>query len=402
MAAPAAGLNPPRPEACSRDGPAAFYNSVQNTKPIQVLHICTDFWPSTGGIEKFVLELAQQTRAVNIQSRVLCLNRVQERREILPARDSIDGLPVTRIPFLNLKYYKPAFLPLEHLSQVDVLHVHGIGALLDYAVITKWIHHRPIIVSTHGGIFHTSRLAAVKEFYFSYFQRIIQSHVDRIVACSKGDYQLFEKISDHIQLVENGVSPSRFRDCSNRPKHHRRFVFVGRLSANKRVEHLLAVFAELHRRGFDFELRIVGSDWSSLREQLEALARRLGISPKTTFVGEVDDHQLIDEYCQGEFFVSASEYEGFGIAALEGMAAGCVPILNNNAGFRNIIENGKSGLLVDFSDFKATADSIQQLASSDVYPMRQATLARAQEFSWDAKLQTWRDVYQTTIDNAGH
>ncbi|MGE5611619.1 MAG: hypothetical protein ACM359_20395, partial [Bacillota bacterium] len=95
---------------------------------MRILHICTDFWPSTGGIEKFVLDLARHSRQAGLETKVLCFNRIHSSSQTLPPQDQIGNIPIRRVSFLNLKYYKPTLLPLAELRQADLLHVHGIGA----------------------------------------------------------------------------------------------------------------------------------------------------------------------------------------------------------------------------------------------------------------------------------
>lgn len=361
---------------------------------MKVLHISNHFWPSTGGVEKFILDLCRESGKAGVETEVLCLNSPHHSKEVLPSSGEIDGIRITRVPYLNLKYYKAAWLPLEKLKSADIVHVHGVSALLDFVVLTKPLHKKPIVVSTHGGIFHTTNQAFLKKLYFFGFERQVLKGVDRIVACSRNDFDLFRPIADEkIVLIENGVDITRFSSCRISGKRENVFLFVGRLSRNKQVEKLIEAFSVLSKNGIRFELRIVGEDWEGIRPGLEETAKKNGISDQTVFVGKVTEEQLLQEYCQAEFFVSASRYEGFGISAIEAMAAGCIPIVNNIDSFRNFLSPPKDGFLVDFEDSGAASKAIAQIVKSDVDPIRSAAMDRAKSFSWEEKMPAWKSVY---------
>src|SRR5205085_2526687 len=122
---------------------------------MKVLHVVADFWPHLGGIEKFVLDLARHSREIGIAPTVMTLNRRDGDEPPLPSQDQVDGIPIRRLATLDLKYYRATWLPIREIRRHDVLHIHGLGAWLDFAVGTKLLHRRPIVLSTHGGVFHT-------------------------------------------------------------------------------------------------------------------------------------------------------------------------------------------------------------------------------------------------------
>ncbi len=360
---------------------------------MKVLHICNHFWPSKGGIEKFVFDLCRESKKIGVDAEVLCLNKPHHSKEVLPPISEVEGIRVTRVPFLNLKYYKPALLPLNKLREFDVLHVHGVGALLDFVVLTKGIHRKPIVVSTHGGVFHTKAISGIKKLYFFGLQKMILKGVDKVVACSRNDLELFKPISNKMVLIENGAELDRFSVCDGVPKQENVFLFVGRLSKNKQIDRLLPAFGKLHKMGIRFTLRIVGSDWEGIAPRLQELSKALGIAEWVFFAGEVSDEELVSEYCAASFFVSASRYEGFGISAIEAMACGCVPILNRISAFEYFVKDGVNGFLLDFSDSKQTAKRIQEIMQMDMRNIRKSAQNSAQQFDWSHQMKEWDALY---------
>ncbi len=362
---------------------------------MRILHICPIFHPSIGGIEKFVLDLVSASRRCGVDARVLTLNHIHGIGR-LPDRDTVNGVPVERVPFLDFRFYKPALLPVSRLRWADVLHVHGANAQLDFTAAIHALHHRPIVASTHGGIFHTRSLIRLKKTYFLRLQRPTHRRVACYVACSRSDMELFRPVSSRLVLIENGVGLSAYAQPPAK-RDLRLFLSLNRLARHKRVDRIIRVCSSLHAMGVDFQLRVVGADTEGLLPALMELARAGGIEKQVAFTGEVPQSQLEDEYRRAAFYLSASEYEGFGIAAVEGMAAGCVPILQDNSAFRQLLADGRNGFIVNYADTEATARRIAGIVATDTAPIRSAARQRGWEFSWDAKLPLWMKVYAAAM-----
>lgn len=358
-----------------------------------VLHICTDFWPSTGGIEQFVLELASRSQAQGMRVGVLCLNRTNAHREPLPAEDSIRGVCVYRVPFVDLRFYKPVALPMRLLKDYDVLHVHGVGAQLDWVASTRFWHGRPIVASTHGGIFHTSALATLKKLYFFGLQRLTMQAVDVVAACSREDETLFKAIAPRVVLLENAVDTDRFLALRPEAKERGRCLYVGRLSANKALPDLLRAFA-VAARATACRLRIVGRDVDGERARLQTLVAELGIVDHVAFVGEVSDECVTRELERAAIFISASRYEGFGLSAIEAKAAGCALVLQANAAFRTLFDRDVQATLVDFSDAHAAGDAITRAAATVDAAELQSSRHEVAIYSWQRKVGEWRSLYR--------
>jgi alpha-1,3-mannosyltransferase len=368
---------------------------------MKVLHLCTDFHPAIGGIEKFVLDLARHGRAAGIEPSILCLNRIHGSNARLPARDAVDDIPIRRIPFVNLKYYKPAWLPLRELKRADLLHVHGIGANLDFVALTRWLHRKPILLSTHGGIFHTASFSGLKKVHFSTLHRLCQRALDRCIACSRHDLALFAPVARNLVLIENGVDLTHLRACADGPKIKNRLLYVGRISRNKRIDLLLRALAGVKKAGVPFELHLVGPDWDNLTAPLAALARTLGLEENLLWTGPVSDARLREEFAAASYFLSASAYEGFGLSAVEAMAAGCVPLLSDIPAFRNLITPGQTGLLIDYTA-PAAPRQIADALSRDPQPLRAAARRAAEAYAWEAKIPQWRQLYDQVLHPSAH
>jgi len=144
---------------------------------------------------------------------------------------------------------------------------------------------------------------------------------------------------------------------------------------------------------------VAGQDFENLQENLVERAKELGIENRVSFRGEVSDEELLRLYSESEFFASASSYEGFGITAIEAMAAGLVPILNRIPTFERFAGEGR-GIPTDFSDAKEGAKAMiaaLEMPERKKDAMRKKNLDFCRAFSWEKKGKELRNVYSRIL-----
>jgi glycosyltransferase involved in cell wall biosynthesis len=137
-------------------------------------------------------------------------------------------------------------------------------------------------------------------------------------------------------------------------------VWLGRMTAIKRVADLLHVVADLRRRGVDAVLALVGDGPD--RPQLEELAAGLGIADSVRFVGFRSDVGSI--LCASDAIALTSANEGTPVSLIEALAAGCAVVSTAVGGVRDVVDDGRAGLLVPLGDLSAFADRLEELARS--------------------------------------
>lgn len=318
---------------------------------MKILHVYNHFYPTIGGIERYIEDLCVELIKRGHKSDVCCLERDPVSGKKLPKKEIYKGITIHRIPcILDLKYYKIAPSILKIVKQYDIIHIHGIGFFSDFLSLTKKIHKKPIILSTHGGIFHTSKLYFLKKIYFLFWERLMLKNFGKIIAVSKNDEKLFSRISKKVIFIPDFIDYKKFSKIKRRPKKGL-LIFIGRISSNKRIDRLIELVYSLKSEGKNYELYIAGPDFEGEQKKLEELVRLRGLEKNVKFLGKISEKEKLELLSKAEFFVSASEYEGFGISVIEAMAAGVPVIVNDIEAFRNIIKNGENGFIVDFSNF---------------------------------------------------
>ena len=122
----------------------------------------------------------------------------------------------------------------------------------------------------------------------------------------------------------------------------RTFLYVGRLSPQKRVDLLLLALYRLKGHGHDTQLHIVGD--GPEKRDLYALAGRLGIADRVIFHGLVDPEQTAAHYANHTIFILGSRNEGQPNALLEAMSSG-MPVIVTASGGAEYLADETVGLI---------------------------------------------------------
>ncbi len=175
-------------------------------------------------------------------------------------------------------------------------------------------------------------------------------------------------------------------------------LFVSTLYPYKNVETLIRSLAHLvTEKGVDWELVIVGRDYDSQQPRLQSLARDLGVSERTRFLGFVPTDDLPALYSAAQAFVFPSLVETFGKPLVEAMRCGVPVIASNTSCIPEVL--GNAGLLVNPLDSQMMARAIYQTIVN--MPLRQDLIARgllrAKQFSWGRGAKETLSVIEETF-----
>ena len=159
-------------------------------------------------------------------------------------------------------------------------------------------------------------------------------------------------------------------------------LHVGRVVRHKGVHLLIEAFACLRERHPDAVLRIVGR--TETTEYYRGVRDRAQQIRNVELVGELSFGDLVLEYQRAWVFACASLFEGFGMPFLEAQACGAPCVGFDLCSVPEVVDHGKTGLLVPEGDVHALADAIDALLSDDSLraAMSAAAVERANEFGW--------------------
>jgi glycosyltransferase involved in cell wall biosynthesis len=161
---------------------------------------------------------------------------------------------------------------------------------------------------------------------------------------------------ERIHLIPNGVDLGRFRPAERRAARGATVLYVGRFSAEKNLDALVAAAAMLRPR---LPVRLVMVGAGPLGAALAASARRAGVEAE--FPGVVDHTRLPGWMARADAFVLPSFTEGHPKVLIEAMAAGLPCVASDCAGNRALVKDAESGLLFDPAEPAALAACLERV-----------------------------------------
>lgn len=366
---------------------------------MKILQVVRQYLPGTGGMETYVSSLCRELSARGHRSDVATLDYLFNTGERLLPYEQIDGIDVIRLPSWGNPRYFVAPRLLEVIKRYDLVHLHGVDFFTDLLGFGKKAHRKPVVLSTHGGFFHTEWFPSFKRAYFLTATRRALKGVDRVLASSPSDAALFGQVSGRVMLVENGVDVARFAGTVKAIAGDT-LIFVGRISRNKRVDQLIEALVDLRVSRPEARLVIVGPDWEGLLGGLMDQVEALGLQDAVTFTGGVPHERLLEELAAARLFVSASQYEAFGISTVEAMASGTVPVVNRIDAFEDIIDEGETGFLTDYSQPVIAAEALQsalELRDDRLAAMGEKASQSAERYAWPRVADHIAGIYEEVL-----
>ena len=228
---------------------------------------------------------------------------------------------------------------------------------------------------------------------------------DRIVAATPAEQAqlrwLYRAGRRQIVVIPPGVNTERFTNMISRERARETLgvshdgnllLFVGRIEPLKAIDTILEALHVLRDRAPSLlrELRfmIVGGDPQSIHDQemrrLQALSVELGIDQLVSFVGAKEQAELPLFYAAATAVIMPSDYESFGMVALEAMSSGTPVIASQVGGLQFLVRDQETGFHVPARESISLAECIMELlaAPSRIEDMGAAASRIAREYAW--------------------
>ena len=257
---------------------------------------------------------------------------------------------------------------------LDLLHVHYAIPHASAAYMAKQIvkqkngRNVPVITTLHG----TDITLVGKDKTYEPVVTFSINESDAITAVSQNlreeTYRFFD-IRKEIEVIYNFVDVKRFDkkplDAFRQviaPDNEKILIHASNFRKVKRIDDVIKIFAKVQAT-IPAKLLMVGD--GPERHAAEELCRQLGVDEQVRFLGKQE--QMEDILAVSDVFLLPSEYESFGLAALEAMAARVVVISSNAGGLAEINIPGETGFLADVGDTEAMSNYAIQLLSNPDY-----------------------------------
>lgn len=378
------------------------------SKRLNVYHIVRQFTPSIGGMEDVVSNLAASQRdSGQYIPRIITLNRIfREEGLRLPPFEVINGVEVIRLPYWGSEKYPICLKVLKEIRPADIVHVHGIDFFFDFLSVTYPLHRKRLIASTHGGFFHTKFASKLKKIYFNSITRITSKIYGKIVGTSTNDGDLFSAICSKklLTVIENGVNVEKFEGKSATTITPT-IIYFGRWSQNKGLFEIIDLFSKLKTTYSEtpWKLIIAGREYDISTEDLISQISDLGLTEDVVIASKPTNVQLSTYIEQSSYFICLSHHEGFGIAPIEAMSAGLIPILSDIPPFRKLIDVAQHGVLLPDRNAEHGSHEVMALherLAADfrlAQTERNAVIFESKKYSWNFVAEHYAEEYSKLL-----
>lgn len=261
----------------------------------------------------------------------------------LEKRNGIDFSLIKKLQ-KTIKEYRP-----------DIIHTHLYAGV--YVIAASLFLNKKILHTVHNIAEQELPKAHRKVMKMAYQNhKVIPVAISKAVLCSIGKiYQLKEK---DVRLIYNGIDSGQFIQEEIEKKIYD-FIAIGRLAPQKNPVLVLQAFAKTLQSFPDAKLCMCGD--GELCQSLLNLIREYKLERNVELTGYVTN---VNDYLKkSAYFVFASDFEGFGLAMIEAMAAGLPVIATKTDAAAELMTEEKEGYFCKVNDVKSLTEVMRRCLS---------------------------------------
>jgi glycogen(starch) synthase len=276
---------------------------------------------------------------------------------------------------------------------------------------------RPWVTTVHATEFgrHQGWVKNYPQSHIHAVERHMVRRADGVITCSRymrsHVASVFGVAPARVTVIPNGLDPRDLEPvvpdlAGLRLKYatpdQKLVLLVGRLVYEKGFHLALDALAPVIRSLRDVRFVVAGT--GTAEAELKRQSRRLGLQSHGSFLGWVGDDMLHSLYRVADLCIVPSIYEPFGLVALEAMASGCLCVVADTGGLREVVPgDGSVGLRFPSRDSSALGAVLEQVLTDDDARARVVSEAREHvlRFDWAEVARRTRDVYGTLVGTAG-
>lgn len=353
---------------------------------------------TTGGAEKLILETIPLLKKKGIKVDLLVLDGkdypyMKQLREL----NCCNIYSLGNGSLLNPMY---VFKIIPYLKKYDLVHVHLFPA--QYLVVFAKIFSisKVKIVFTE----HSTSNRRIQNNLFKYIERFVYSFYTKIICITDEVKQVFEAHTklkgNRFVVITNGVN---LKGIDSALALDRNKIYDSTINENDKIIIQIAgfriekdqktVIRVMQYLETNVKLLLVGD--GSLRKECEQLVKELDLHERVFFLGvRTDVPSLLKT---ADISVVSSNWEGFGLAAVEGMASKKPLIASNVAGLSNVVKG--AGILFEKGDDKELSKIIQELlADGDYYnKVAESGFERAKQYDINGMVDKQIRLYRELV-----
>lgn len=247
-----------------------------------------------------------------------------------------------------IKYYKP-----------DILHAHYASS---YGLLGALSGFHPFIISVWGSdIFEFPKIS----FLHTAVIRYNLSKADRVLATSnylKAESQKYT--NKEITITPFGIDTNKFKPTNVKRVFSESSIVIGTIKSLEKiygVDFLIKAFKMVKEELQHIPLKLLIVGTGSEEKNLKNLVQKLNLKNDTIFTGRINHSEISLYHNMVDIFVAFSIEESFGVAVLEASACAKPVIVSNLSGFGEIVDHGKTGIIVEKENLINLSEALKSL-----------------------------------------
>jgi glycosyltransferase involved in cell wall biosynthesis len=351
--------------------------------------------------------------------------------------DIINKVPVLRLPLLpTLSKYPKAdvYMPpslnsllmlnewlKKNLRNIDIVHVHDFGEPLTTYLVSLFTKYNrpPYVLTLHGfpNPEYSKTLQCLLRIYEKAFGKFIVRNASYVTATSpsvsKEFIAKYSELTNKITVIPNGISLKEVRRLIKKnsndehlkkeikmkfhiPEDHLIIFSVGRLVQRKGLDVLIKSLKIVKEKIPNVTLVVAGETYIYL-DHFQSIARKENVDVK--FVGFIEEELKYQLLKTADIVVIPSLKEGFGLVALEAMAAGAPIVASNCSGLKDILKHKETALMTTPANDVELASAITRLLDDTKLRSKisKAGIKEVERYDWNNIVERYIKVYESVV-----
>lgn len=358
---------------------------------MRIVLLATTYFPLLNGHVRLI-----HNHAVGLSRRGHVVFLVTPLRDLRSSREEmVEGVRVSRIAIPRSRNVVTMFFRLlalvkgmisirRNTGSADILYALGVIPCIAALLLRRVMKSKVVLA--------LDDLTAMKD------QTVFSNRVNRMIAVLLSklsdatifptafarNYILGNRETKKAAIIPPGTDLNFFASSNRFNIQKGLILYAGGIRKRKGLDTLIRSVALVKDRFPDCRLVLAGA--GAGRSALEALVQSLGISSSVDFTGRISEQELKQLHTLANIYVVPTSFDAYATSLVEAMAMSEPVISTNVSAPAEIVENGKSGLLVDFGDVQQLANAIARILTDEEFANSLGKQARKRvEELYDAK-----------------
>jgi glycosyltransferase involved in cell wall biosynthesis len=302
----------------------------------------------------------------------------------------------------------------QELKNYDVVHLEGLRAF-DVIAASYFCrkYNVPYVIQGRGAMRPISSSLLAKHTYDLLFgERILWGCALFIASSARevSDYKGFIKPGLEVVVIPNGINVAEYAKLPEKGGFRRRHgiaepkvvTYLGRVHAQKGIEHLVRAFSSSRFRG-ESRLVIIGPD-DGYRAKLLALVKQLNLADSVVFTGALEGEQKLEAYVDADVVIYAGSSESFGMVPFEAAVCGVPTITSEGSACAQLLTSFGAAFVVPYGDAPKLAQAIDGILENGQEAAQRVIGAREriiEQLSWEQIARQYEEAYHSVLRAPG-